>query len=1312
MASNARYVVNMANSIVGVSILSVPYCFKETGLVLGMLTVLTCGFITKKTSMFLIRSAIMTRRRSYEFLAFHVFGVSGKLFVELCMILFLIGICISFHVVMGDLAPAIIAKLFSVENTPALRCTLLIGVAVLIILPLCLLRNLDSLSSMSATSIGFYFFLVSVILIHALPKLLDGSWLHVVELWKPKGLFQVFPIISLALACQSNVFEIYDSLVDPDVVKMRNVVTHAVNLCCGLYIAVGFLGYVAFADKDFGGNIVMSFPGSELTEFIKLFFAVSLAISFPLMIFPCRTSIHSLLYRRNAQTSFDLVGNYMPEARFKGITLGILTISLTIGIMIPNIEFVLGLLGSTMGMTIALILPSLMFIKVNSKASAERLVAQGIMFIGAFLIVTGTYLNLKNISDSDVAQRPNIQPDLLKQNLDPQLVDGNALEKNVGDLVQEKVGIVENKPLGLEKVQQKINEMIEDPSQKITDSATRKEPVAPEPPPDLDKKVKAVDPVKKADVEIAPSKVVKEVVMEKPKENKVVKLEEKPGDDLDPDAIEKEEAENKEEKGREDVEKEEFENKQDTILQKIEEQNKQQEEILAQQKKILEELKKSKDTDVEGRRQEDQPQPKRVENVAVPEADKNVVGLADQVKVQAVPANAPGVQQGGVGMLSWSQNVPSGVQNVQSNIAQPNNLGVQSGNVPPVIGAQNPVSLNIQNNPQQNNQNVLPNQANVQNVPMNPQVAQQAIAVHQVIPIQPGAQVQLGLQIQPGGQAMNNPLPNSNVWNAASQLQYSQGNMQPNMANPQGAFVIPQYAVQNAQTGAQVAQPAVQNAQAGVQVAQPVLQVAQPVLQVAQPAVQAAQPVLQAAQPAVQAAQPVLQAAQPAVQAAQPVLQAAQPAVQAAQPVVQAAQPAVQVPQPVVQAAQPAVQAAQPAVQAAQPAVQVPQPVVQAAQPAVQVAQPAVQAAQPAVQAAQGGAGNAQANVANAQGRGPNPGDPAGQKPPAAAATHQSKVQKGKAKQSDKLPESAKLTSNQQNKKPAVNGEQPKKKVESPQVQGEKNPKKNVKQSNDAKQGTVPKVVVQTNPASANNKESKVNEPAKPGAVAPNSVRSQAPFLEEDKTKKKENMDVNKIDNGPVMNHLQNKGNVKESSKMEADKSVVEKKMKKATQVEDQKKKTVQKEDQKKKVEQKEDKKQLTQKKEEQKMELAQKEKQKKPPLKEEEQKKLAQKQEELKKLTQVEVEKKKLAQKGKEKKVTHDEERKKRGAPQDDFVNVKPPEEQNEAPEYDPYNFNLPNVDLKRDLKRRSVGELGYEIRHLLWNEGEGTDKKYRGTV
>ncbi|XP_042233795.1 putative sodium-coupled neutral amino acid transporter 10 isoform X2 [Homarus americanus] len=583
MAGNLKHVVNMANSIVGVSILSMPYCFKETGLVLGILLVLLSGVVTKKTCLFLVRSAIMARRRSYEFLAFHVFGVSGKLFVEVCMILFLVGICISFHVVMGDLAPAIVARLMNVENSPPLRCTLLIGIALLVVLPLCLLRNLDSLASMSACSIGFYFFLIFVIFWHAFPRLMDGSWYHVAELMRPSGALQVLPICVLGLSCQSNVFEIYDSIPDPDVPKMRSVVNQAVNLCCALYIMVGFLGYVAFVDQDLAGNLILNFPNSQLTEGIKVFFTVSLAISFPLMIFPCRTSIHSLLYRRNNPSSFDLVGNYMPEARFKGITLGILTTSLVVGILIPNIEFVLGLLGSTMGMLIALILPSILFIKVNSKASAERLLAQTIMLVGIVLIVTGTYLNLAHIYKVQAEQTEVVIANMIKNDLDPNL-------PNIEKQISKEGKAAEAVPAG-------------------GDSATRREPVAPEPPPE-DLGIKKEDKrvlVDKDKVEAKETKGEKNNAhsLDKEESRKEVieqrklaeeKEEKNEGDTLHPDAIQKEEKVNKEE-GNENRKEEEVDKKKAELLEKMEVQHKEQQQLLAvlqESKQILQELKVAK----------------------------------------------------------------------------------------------------------------------------------------------------------------------------------------------------------------------------------------------------------------------------------------------------------------------------------------------------------------------------------------------------------------------------------------------------------------------------------------------------------------------------------------------------------------------------------------------------------------------------------------------------------------------------------------------------------------------------------------------
>jgi sodium-coupled neutral amino acid transporter 10 len=72
----------------------------------------------------------------------------------------------------------------------------------------------------------------------------------------------------------------------------------------------------------------------------------------------------------------DISTNYIPDARLKCLTIAILGFGLIIGILIPNIELVLGLVGSTTGSVICVIFPSIMFIKVTDKKTTERLLAQ------------------------------------------------------------------------------------------------------------------------------------------------------------------------------------------------------------------------------------------------------------------------------------------------------------------------------------------------------------------------------------------------------------------------------------------------------------------------------------------------------------------------------------------------------------------------------------------------------------------------------------------------------------------------------------------------------------------------------------------------------------------------------------------------------------------------------------------------------------------------------------------------------------------------------------------------------------------------
>ena len=64
------------------------------------------------------------------------------------------------------------------------------------------------------------------------------------------------------------------------------------------------------------------------------------------------------------------------------ITGCLIVVCLIVGILIPDIELVLGLVGSTMGSCICVIFPGMMFLKLTNKDTTERLASRAIVVIG------------------------------------------------------------------------------------------------------------------------------------------------------------------------------------------------------------------------------------------------------------------------------------------------------------------------------------------------------------------------------------------------------------------------------------------------------------------------------------------------------------------------------------------------------------------------------------------------------------------------------------------------------------------------------------------------------------------------------------------------------------------------------------------------------------------------------------------------------------------------------------------------------------------------------------------------------------------
>ncbi|KAH9604603.1 hypothetical protein KSS87_013378 [Heliosperma pusillum] len=348
-ASLSSAVFNISTTMIGAGIMSIPATFKVLGVIPALVVILIVALMGDVTGEFMLRYTHSGKSTTYAGLMGESFGKLGSFALQLCVILTSFGCLVIYLIIIGDVLTGsssggtvhsgILQEWFGYYWWTTRKFSLSI-VAVVVLLPLVLLRRVDSLRHTSLVAILLALVFVVISLVMAIIAMLQGKAqsLRLLPDFSSQGtffsLFTTIPVFMTAFGYQINVHPIRAELGEP--ADMKLAIRISLIVCAVFYFSIGFSGYLLFGDS-INADMLVNFDqntqtvsGLVINAVVRLSYAFHLVLVFPLVNYALRANVDELLFPRKTDLAND-------DTRFVCLTSILLALAYVIAIAVPSI---------------------------------------------------------------------------------------------------------------------------------------------------------------------------------------------------------------------------------------------------------------------------------------------------------------------------------------------------------------------------------------------------------------------------------------------------------------------------------------------------------------------------------------------------------------------------------------------------------------------------------------------------------------------------------------------------------------------------------------------------------------------------------------------------------------------------------------------------------------------------------------------------------------------------------------------------------------------------------------------------------------
>lgn len=373
--SLAASTLTLVLTSVGSGVFALPFAFSHTGAGCGAVLATVMAALSWLSGYAMCRCSHETERFSYEEIVVAAWGRGGAFFMELMIIIVLLGAMTAMVTLIIDALPAaaqLVLPWINFDDLEAYCKTSSASVVLaFVLLPLSCVRSMSSLKHSNTVAVVCVLSVVAFVAIRGAQQITDGGGLLA---FRPAFTgadrsLQALPILMLSYCMHVQAPAVYGEMERRSVPRFAAALGMQTTICLVVYLSIGVFGLRLFGpDEPVPGDVLLGLePGSQTVLAMRAIVGLSCIFVFPLLSLPCRSTIDHLLF---AGGNAAAEGARMRHTAVAAVLVAVVLLGAKVA---SNLGKVTAITGATGGALLCYVIPFMLFLKLcTPKAGSER----------------------------------------------------------------------------------------------------------------------------------------------------------------------------------------------------------------------------------------------------------------------------------------------------------------------------------------------------------------------------------------------------------------------------------------------------------------------------------------------------------------------------------------------------------------------------------------------------------------------------------------------------------------------------------------------------------------------------------------------------------------------------------------------------------------------------------------------------------------------------------------------------------------------------------------------------------------------------